>query len=139
MALSLSELLQIKGNKLCYSFTGIECLHCTNVVLNKSSIPENVRIILTKFEATFKTPECVGAHSSSSTTSVTLKNCTDATNIGKIQRCGKLMGNLRMSGDSQLTGSFGNWIKKKIKTRTNIIKTINIIKSMFVEGIVEKG
>ena len=101
--LTLSEVLQIKEYKLFYSLPGIECLHCTNVVLNKASIPEKVQLLLSKFEATFMTPEFPRAHSGSST------SCTDATNVGKINRCGRLVGNLRMSGNSQLAGRFGNW------------------------------
>jgi hypothetical protein len=107
--LTLSEVLQIKEYKLFYSLPGIECLHCTNVVLNKASIPEKVQLLLSTFEETFMTPECPRAHSGSSTSYVARKNCTDATNVGKINRCGRLVGNLRMSGNSQLAGRFGNW------------------------------
>lgn len=80
---------------------GIECLQCTDAVLN-SSLPSTVKLFLSAFESTYRTPECENAQTAQAASAVTLNTCTDAPGPGQVNRCGRLVGTLRVSIDPPL-------------------------------------
>ncbi|CAC5390430.1 unnamed protein product [Mytilus coruscus] len=83
---------------------GIECLRCTDAVVNSSSIPSAVRYLLKTFESTYRTPECEKAQTAQAASDVTLNTCTDAPGPGQVNRCGRLVGTLKVLIDPLLVG-----------------------------------
>ncbi|XP_071128173.1 uncharacterized protein [Mytilus edulis] len=72
---------------------GTECIHCTDIVLNSSSIPSALKVEL----EVYRTPNCENAHTAKNSSGITLSNCTEAVDVGQASKCGRLVGSLLLS------------------------------------------
>ncbi|XP_063417639.1 uncharacterized protein LOC134700212 [Mytilus trossulus] len=72
---------------------GTECIHCTDMVLNSSSIPSEVKVELEQY----RTPYCENAHTAKNSSGITLRNCSEAVDVGQASKCGRLVGSILLS------------------------------------------
>ncbi|CAC5418030.1 unnamed protein product [Mytilus coruscus] len=84
---------------------GIECLQCTDAVLN-SSLPSTVKLFLSAFESTYRTPECENALTADAASDVTLNTCTDAPGPGQVNRYPSLIDKIELPIHFHVRGCF---------------------------------
>ena len=84
-------------NKICKFSTGIECVKCTDACLKGSSTP----FVLQHFDSTHRHPECDKALIDKPDSGVTLQNCMDAPGHDQVNKCGRLIGTVNVSIQTQ--------------------------------------
>ncbi|XP_063414673.1 uncharacterized protein LOC134696680 [Mytilus trossulus] len=88
MLLILLTFLLITGESY-----GTECIHCTDMVLNSSSIPSEMKVVL----EVYRSPNCENAHTAKISSGITLRNCSEAVDVGQASKCGRLVGSILLS------------------------------------------
>ncbi|OPL21443.1 hypothetical protein AM593_09622, partial [Mytilus galloprovincialis] len=84
-------------NTICKFSTGIECVKCTDACLKGSSTP----FVLQHFDSTHRHPECDKAVIDKPDSGVTLQNCMDAPGHDQVNECGRLIGTVNVSIQTQ--------------------------------------
>ncbi|VDI23250.1 Hypothetical predicted protein [Mytilus galloprovincialis] len=77
---------------------GIECIKCTDALLKIPSVP----FVLQRFDSTHRNPECEKAHTAKPDLGVKLQNCMEVPGHDQVNTCGRLVGTVNISLQTQL-------------------------------------
>ncbi|XP_063410032.1 uncharacterized protein LOC134693220 isoform X2 [Mytilus trossulus] len=77
---------------------GMECIHCTDFVVDTSSIPSKVKQYLDGIH-TYRTPKCENAHTVEVDKGVTMKTCKSVhgNSSGEVSKCGRLVTTVKVT------------------------------------------